>query len=415
MREGPDVTKGPASRPRPRTILVLTYWSHADALVQTYTLPYVRIMQEVLPPGSTIHLVTLEKSAPAGTWITEDGIHVHAFRYVPFGARAIGMVIRLVATCIGLILRHRVDVIHAWCTPAGMVGYLLSVITGRPLVIDSYEPHAEAMVENGTWRRGGLAFRILFRFERWQSHRARVLIAASEGMCRYAAEKYGVTGRTIHVKPACVDLERFSWKERKRQDLLDELGLHGKLVIVYAGKFGGIYLDREVFDLFKAAHDHWGDRLHVLLLTSHRPAELTPFIHAAGLDEGMFTLRFVPHAAIPGYMGLGDLAITPVRSVPTKRCCTPIKNGEYWALGLPVVITPDISDDSRIIAEHGIGAVLEGLGAPHYRKAVQVIDDMLKKQDMRALYERIRPVAVRYRNFDVARAIYHEVYGHGEA
>lgn len=400
---------------RPRAVLVLTYWSYADALVQTYTLPYLRIMLEVLPPGSTIHLVTLEKTGPLGSWKAEDGIQVHAFRYVPFGARALGMVLWLVWSCVRLIVRHRVDTVHAWCTPAGMIGYLVSVITGRPLVIDSYEPHAEAMVENGTWRSDGMAFKVLFRFERWQSRRARVLIAAAEGMRSYAAEKYKVTGKLFYVKPACVDLERFSWKDRKRQDLLTELGLGGKLVAVYAGKFGGIYLDQEVFDFVRVARDHWGERLHVLLLTGHHLSELAPFIRAAGLDERMFTLRFVPHAEVPAYMGLGDLALTPVRSVPTKRYCTPIKDGEYWALGLPVVITPDISDDSRIIAENGIGAVLEGLGDQYYRKAVRTMDDLLKKEDMHTLYQRIRPVAVKYRNFEVARAVYNEVYGHGKA
>ena len=45
---------------------------------------------------------------------------------------------------------------------------------------------------------------------------------------------------------------------------------------------------------------------------------------------------------------------TPVKPVPTKRYCTPVKDGEYWALGLPVIITEGISDDSGIIRENGI-------------------------------------------------------------
>ena len=45
----------------PEHVLVITYWSYADALVQTYTLPYLRIMLGVMPEGSSIHIVTLEK------------------------------------------------------------------------------------------------------------------------------------------------------------------------------------------------------------------------------------------------------------------------------------------------------------------------------------------------------------------
>lgn len=398
-------------RTQPRNILVITYWSFDDALVQAYTLPYLRLIREVLPQGSTIHLVTLEKRAAPGVREVEPGLLVHAFRYVPFGARAFGMIADVLWSCLKLIRGHAIDTIHAWCTPAGMLGHFLSLLTGRPLIIDSYEPHAEAMVENGTWSRQGLAFRLLFWSERAQSRRARVLIAAAEGMKDYAARKYGVVNGPIHVKPACVDLGRFSFSDRKDPVLLKELGLEGKLVGVYAGKFGGIYLDQEVFALVRVAREHWGERFHMLLLTSHTPAELSVYMEREGLPQGMFTVRFVPHAEVPRYMGLGDLAITPVRSVPTKRYCTPIKDGEYWALGLPVIITPDISDDSRIIAERGIGAVLTGLDDAHYKVALTRIDHLLQEHDRRALYDRIRPVAEEFRNYDRAKAIYQSIYG----
>ncbi len=398
-------------RTQPRHILVITYWSFDDALVQAYTLPYLRLIREVSPQGSTIHLVTLEKRAAPGVREVEPGLLVHAFRYVPFGARAFGMIADVLWSCLKLIRGHAIDTIHAWCTPAGMLGHFLSLLTGRPLIIDSYEPHAEAMVENGTWSRQGLAFRLLFWSERAQSRRARVLIAAAEGMKDYAARKYGVVNGPIHVKPACVDLGRFSFSDRKDPVLLKELGLEGKLVGVYAGKFGGIYLDQEVFALIRVAREHWGERFHMLLLTSHTPAELSVYMEREGLPQGMFTVRFVPHAEVPRYMGLGDLAITPVRSVPTKRYCTPIKDGEYWALGLPVIITPDISDDSRIIAERGIGAVLTGLDDAHYKVALTRIDHLLQEHDRRALYDRIRPVAEEFRNYDRAKAIYQSIYG----
>ncbi len=47
---------------KPKNILVLTYWSYRDALVQTYTLPYVRLIKQQLPAQSEIYLVTLEQS-----------------------------------------------------------------------------------------------------------------------------------------------------------------------------------------------------------------------------------------------------------------------------------------------------------------------------------------------------------------
>lgn len=391
---------------------MITYWSCADALVQAYTLPYVRLMLRALPAGSVVHLVTLEKgTGPVTPHDLGPGIEHVPHRYHARGVGGAGMILSLTWLLVQRVRRMSIDTVHAWCTPAGMVGYLVSVITGRPLVIDSYEPHAEAMVENGTWRKGSLAFRVLFWFERLQTRRAQVLIAATEGMRNYALEKYGPTHARWFVKPACVDLERFCQMEVKRPDLLKAFGLEDKLVVVYAGKFGGIYLDREVFLLLRAARDRWGSALHALLLTPHTLEELLPWIEAVGLDPAMFTVRYVPHAGMPGMMGLADLAITPVKPVPTKRYCTPVKDGEYWALGLPVIITENISDDSGIIREQGIGSVWRSLDAKGCAEAVEGMARLLDGTTREERYERIRAVAVRYRSFDRAANIYSTIYG----
>lgn len=400
-----------ASGRRPRNILVITYWAYADALVQTYTLPYVRLMLKALPAGSKVHLVTLEKPGAIAPLAAEPGVVPFPFRYRSLGAGGFGMILSLTWHLLKLVRREKVDTVHVWCTPAGMIGYLLSLLTGRPLVIDSYEPHAEAMVENGTWKRGGIAHRVLFLFEGLQTRRAKVLIAATEGMRDYARRKYGNTNARWFVKPACVDTDRFSERKIKRPELLRELGLQGKIVALYAGKFGGIYLYNEVFELLKAARDRWGEELRVLLLTSHTMEELGPVIDKAGLDRRIFMIRWVPHTEVPDLMGLADFAITPVKPVPTKRYCTPVKDGEYWALGLPVIITAGISDDSGIIAERRIGSVLERLDRSGYDQAVREIGALLDGVPRRELHERIRAVALEYRGFDRAERIYADIYG----
>ena len=391
-------------------ILVLTYWSFNDALIQTYTLPYLRIIAKNLPNNSKIFLLTFDKIKKKSNHNENNIYNIH-IQYQRFGYRGIYVWLSTIIKLIYIIKKEKITTIHAWCTPAGMMGYILSIITGKKLVIDSYEPHAEAMVENGTWKKNSLAFKLLFKFEKLQTKRATYLIATTRGMVHYAKTKYNHTKNNFYVKPACVDLELFSNKNKKNALLLKKLNLENFLICVYAGKLGGIYLDKEVFDFFKIAEEYWGEKFKALILSSHTESEIEFFRKKSGVKKETIIHLFINHSEVPDYIGLGDFGITPVKPVPTKKYCTPIKNGEYWALGLPVVITDNISDDSEIIKKYNIGSILKKFDKENYLQSVIEIDSLLFKYSRMELYDKIRPIAENYRNFNIAEKIYKEIYG----
>lgn len=401
-----------------QNVLILTYWSYPDALIQTYTLPYIRMIRKNLPAGSILYFLTLEKDQRTlqepqhnsiKAQLKDEGIVWLPFRYHPFGALAFFLWMGIGVKLALLILRKRIEIIHCWCTPAGAIGYFLATIFHRKLVIDSYEPHAEAMVENGSWDRKGIAFRLLFWLEKMQTAKADVLIATTVGMRGYALEKYKWKVNHFYVKPACVDMQLFSEKDLKDNSLLQKFGLVDKIVCVYAGKFGGIYLEQEVFDFFRQASIFWGDRFRVLLLTSHGQKEIRGFCQKAKLSPEIVMSIFVDHLQVPIYMGLGDFAITPVRPVPTKRFCSPIKDGEYWALGLPVVIPSNISDDSGIIEQHGAGALLRDFTVSDYVVAIEKIDKLVRAPRLET-FHKIRAIAWQYREYGIAEKVYRQVY-----
>jgi glycosyltransferase involved in cell wall biosynthesis len=408
--------------PTRRNLLALTYWSYKDALVQSAVLPYLRMMRRALPAGSEIFLLTAEQPhlrmseeerRQADEKLAAEGVRLVTVDYTRFGARAaarlLGLVLRLLRLCLAERVRH----LHAWGPTAGGVGYFLSKLTGLPLVLDSYEPHAESMIEVGWWTRESKAFKLMFGLEGLQSRRARAAIATTRGVRDYAREKYGAEFERFYVKPATVDLERFSPERAHDAEFAKELGLEGKLVCVYAGKVGGIYLERELFDFFQAAAEHWGERFRVLMLTDAPPARVRELAAASGLGPEVVTAKFVEFRDVPRHMALGDFAVNPVRPVPTKRYCTSVKDGEYWAMGLPVVITPDIGDDSRIIRENRIGAVVEAFTPEAYARAVKEIDGLLNGEPRAELRARIRAVADRERNVKNAEGIYRELYAEG--
>lgn len=399
-------------------ILVITYWGFNDALIQAYTLPYLKFILENRPENSKLFLVTLEPgkrkqeikellNSEQVIKLKKQGINLLPFRYYPFGIKMIFQWINIFFKLLTKIKREKIGFIHTWCTPAGAAGYVLSALTGKPLVLDSFEPHAEPMLESGTWKKNSPAYKILFYLEKKQIRRAKGVIACVEAMKEYSKEKYGYVPELFLHKPACVDLDKFKLDERKNPELLKEFGYENNIVCVYAGKFGGSYLEKETFDFFKTAYEHWGEKFRVLLLTSHTDEEIKNYCQQSNLPFELVIKTFLPHKDVPDYMGLGDFGIVPFIPVPSKRYGSPIKTGEYLAMGLPVVITKDISDDSDLIKKENIGYVLENLGDQQYINAVAAIDKLLKEQNLR---HRIRKIAEETRDFGIAKGVYKDLY-----
>jgi len=400
-------------KPKKYNILVITSWSFHDALIQSHTLPYLRIIHE-LHHEARIYLVTQERegsdlSNETKEQLAGENIFLVSQRYYRFGLLKLASSIFQLFQLFFLIFSKKITRIHCFCTPAGSLGYILSRMTGRPLVLDSFEPHAESMVENGTWQKDGMAFKLLWMLEKKQVRRACHHIGIASGMDDYALKKYGVKLNRVGLKPSCVDLDFFAYDAHADQSFREKMGWAGKIVCVYAGKFGGIYLEDEVFGFFKEAYEFWGDRFRILLLTGESRSEINRHAMRVGIPNHLFHVEFVPFQKIPKYMSVGNFAITPVKPVPSKRYCSPIKDGEYWSIGLPVVITEGISDDSDIIRIHNAGYVLPALDQRSYQDAVQKIDALLQ-EDRQVLRERIRKVAIKYRNFDIAVQEYKIVY-----
>lgn len=397
-------------------ILILTNWPFEDALIQAYTLPYVKIIRKYLSSDKEIWFQTLEKVEYSEQKVdsikeilSKDKIKWIPQQYHKYGVKSLVVNIVQLIKYVQFCREKNIKVIHIWCTPPGIIGYILSVLTKADLIIDSFEPHAETMVENGSWKRIGFKFKILFFFEKLMSRRAKVLIAATQEMKDYAKLKYRISNNHFYVKPACVDLELFNFDKRKNLNLATKLALNNKIVLVYAGKIGGIYLDKEVFDFIKVFYDYFGDKFRFLLLTSHARNEIESYCVNVGIPSEIVISKFVNHFEIPYYIGLADFAFNPVKPVPTKLFCTSAKDGEYWAMGLPIIITKGISDDSSIIKDQNIGVVIENLDIDAYKMALKQIKILLEC-DRNELSKKIRAVALKYRSFDIADKIYSQLY-----
>jgi len=401
-------------------ILVITYWSYKEALVQTCVLPYLEMIKKI-NPSARFTLVTFEKSHLTLKLeekhkellkLKEKGIEWIAFPYFRFGIKSIFTVLWVILKLFFLVFSKKVRFIHAFGISAGTIAYILSKLTATWLVIDSYEPHAESMVENGEWNKDSKAYKIQSYFEKLQAHSAQHFIATSYKVKEYAKTRFGADLKSFFVKPAGVDIQKFNpslypKSLTRKKYLIPE----DAIVAVYIGKFGGIYYYEETFQLLKAASDTWKEKFYAVIGSPIDKKEFEILLNQYQIPkEQILFLSYIPHTDVPEVLAMADFGINPVKPVPTKRYCTSVKDGEYWAMELPVIIPPNISDDSDYIQEKGIGVIWSDTSYEGCLKACQEMKSLLESENLPQIKSEIRKLAIELRAFENFEKIYKAIY-----
>lgn len=389
-------------------ILFLSYWGFADPLTTATVLPHLRVLQ-ARADVAAIRLVTVERGP--------DALQVPALQ-LPFDNQKISFEPLLSPPGQSVLVTKTndfrrfprelaaqarafgADFIVARGAPAGALAYLVQRQTGLPFYVESFEPHAEYMRKSGVWRWYDPRYIFQQYWETQQKRRAAGLMPVAENYRRHLIDE-GVPAERIMTVPCSVSLTDFAFSSEARARTRQQLALPvDALVGVYVGKFGGIYYDADAFALFKQTADFFGPGFRLLLLTPQAPAEVQAKLAAAGFDPARAIVTRVPFAEVPAYLSAADFAYGLHRPTPYV---SPIKVGEYWANGLPVLLTAGVGDDSGIIAAEGGGAIFDLARPGSVGEALASMQTQLADPAHR---QTIRALAARHRSVERAREAY---------
>lgn len=259
---------------------------------------------------------------------------------------------------LGTARRDRPDLVICRGAPAGIFGHLLHRHFKVPYVVESFEPHADYMVQSGTWHPLGIKCLIQRVWERMVMRSAHALITVSQGYADYLASRHGVFRERLMTVPCGVDLTTFRPAPDARATLRARLGIGDACCVVYLGKFGGIYHDVSVLRTLAVLREAVDD-LHVLLLTPDDPEPARNILRAEGFADRRVSVLSVPHSRVADHLAAADIAVSFINSGPWSFACSPIKHGEYWAAGLPVLMPAGIGDESRWLLARGAGAFVD--------------------------------------------------------
>ena len=393
-------------------ILFLSYWGLNDGLTTSTVFPHLRLLQERADVAA-VRLVTIERGAEAQAHVafspdfTADKISFEPLRSKPSGNVIFNKIedfTRFPKELIRQVGEFKPDFILARGAPAGALAYLVWQKTKLPFYVESFEPHADYMLESGVWRAYDPRYLFQRYWEKRQKQLALGLMPVAENY-RQQLIREGVPAERVVTVPCSVDAAAFAYNEDARHALRQRLGfaIPAAVVGIYVGKFGGIYYDEEAFTVFRAAADHFGPAFRLIILTPEPEAEVRGKLVVAGfLPEHVFITK-APHAEVPGYLSAADFAFATIKPAPCRLFCSAIKIGEYWASGLPVLLPPGVGDDSVIAEAEGGGAVFDLNQLNSLSQALGQIAYMLARPNYRI---RVRELALRHRNIDKVQIAY---------
>jgi len=290
---------------------------------------------------------------------------------------------------------------------AGAFGTMLYKRFSIPFVVESFEPHADYMTESGVWKKNGLRHRLQKKTESDIKKYARFLVTVSNNYIEHLHNKEGISKERLKMVPCTVNSDHFQFNPTARDLQRNKLGTAvNTIVAVYLGKFGSIYYDKEAFELFKAAEQFF-DSFFLILLSPTDKKELTEKLQAVNFPLDKVWMGTVAHNQVPNYLSSADFAFSTIKPADCRRFCSPVKDGEYWANGLPILLPDMVGDDSEIIKTEGGGAIIDVNNTEKIKIAFAQIDNQIKKGF--AGRAEIAALAIKHRNPDISIKVYKEI------
>lgn len=305
---------------------------------------------------------------------------------------------------------HKIELVICRTSLAGYFGVYARRRCSLPLVVESFEPHGDYMVESGAWKQHGLKYRFQKKLEKQILEYAIVVSPVSRNHRKQLIANGANPARVLEV-PCYVFPGVFRFDETSRKQIRNTLGIADTTTVgIYTGKFGDIYYDEEAFKVFAEAEKFFND-FFLIVLSPEEPSSVRKRLAAArsGIvpmpdSKAPVHINFVKHEEVPAYLSAADFAFSTIRPTPARKFCSPVKNGEYWAAGLPILLPNGVGDDSEIITNERAGALLD-IANP--KPGFETINELIAKADLRA---RMAAIASKHRNFERQVDVYDRVF-----
>jgi len=343
-------------------ILYIGYWNVDDGLTHATVFPHLEILKnmdnvEYVHFSNTQREQTSEKSIQQIKKLTDSYTPLYSKNLSINHLNKIYDFVYFPRLIKQLIKENGINIIIARGAPAGALAYLATKENKIPFIVESFEPHAAYMKAAGEWKVIDPRYIWQKHWEQKQKKLAQALITVSDNY-RLKLLEEDVAKEKLFTVPCAVNPTMFNVNEHFKKEIRRSLKIADTDIVgVYAGKFGGLYLEDEAFLIFKKAFKEFNN-FQILLLTSTDKHWIKSKAKKYDLPSNRIHINFVSYDEVNKYLNAADFGLALYKSNSVSPYLSPVKIGEYWAAGLPVVLTPKVGDEMHWIEKEKLGFIL---------------------------------------------------------
>ncbi len=300
----------------------------------------------------------------------------------------------------------KASIIFAYANVAAAQCAIFSKILNLKFIVHTYEPHSAFMLDLGHWNEGSLNYRVLKTLEDYASKRADVIFTGTKYMVEFLQRKK-IKARIFRA-PTSVDEFKFIFLPDARNKLRKKYNLEGRKVVVYLGKFGGLYYDVEIIRFFRVLRNIDPSFFFLIVTRDNKFLIQSWIVQEQISGDSYIIVSSQNYMQTRELLSLADIGLNAIPPTPSQKFRSPFKIAEYLLCGLPYITCRGVSEDDKYAEDFNVGVVVDDFSEIEIEKQVPAIQKLLGEgQDLRI---RCREVGLRYRAKSNIDKLFSEVF-----
>ncbi len=364
-----------------KNILYLTYDGLTDQLGQSQILPYIIGLTKI---GYHFSIISAEKDEffeEEKSEIEEicktNNIDWYPVSYTkkPAILSTLRDIKKMRKLAIKLHKEKNFKIVHCRSYITALIGLKMKKDLGLKFIFDMRGFWADERVDGKIWDLQKPQYRMVYNYfkkkEKQFLTEADAVVSLTHKAKQIMIDDWNVKNK-IEVIPCAVDTDLFNAKSNNSEFKTQ----NSELVLGYLGSIGTWYMLNEMLGFFKVLLKTY-PKAKFKFITKEQKATILNKAIAHEIDIEKIEIISAKRTQVPSELSKIDLGIFFIKPTFSKQSSSPVKQGEFMSMGIPIITNSGIGDTDFIINKYKSGLLINQFNDLEYSNAVAKIETLL--------------------------------------